>query len=148
MRHVAGVILFVAGVTLIWLALARRNRIRTEAREREAAGLADSRAGLHPSLAVIGEVAPPLMLGGLLIVALKLVLAYAMTGAERWFSLFDLAGLLFLLGAWSVWLVLKTGYRSFPPPAATVATVSAAPDRAPEPGPPEACHGAAKSRAS
>ncbi|TQF76222.1 hypothetical protein FK498_18955, partial [Elioraea sp. Yellowstone] len=126
MQDIAGVILFAAGAALVWRALARRDRIRAEARRRAAAGMADPRAGLHPSLAVIGEVAPPLMIGGLAIVALKLVLAYAMTGAARWFSLLDLAGLLFLLASWSVWLVLRTRHPAFPPPAEPAAAAAAA----------------------
>jgi uncharacterized membrane protein YqjE len=65
---------------------------------------------------VLGDVVPPLMIGALAIMALKLVLAYVLTGADRWFSLVDLAGFLFLIGAWSTWLVLKTRYRSFPSP--------------------------------
>lgn len=118
MRHLTGVILFLAGSTLIWVAIARRNGILAEQRRRESAGLPDPRASLHPSLAILGDVVPPLMIGALVVMALKLVLAYAMTGAERWFSLVDLAGFLFLIGAWCAWLVLKTRYRAFPAPLA------------------------------
>lgn len=114
MRHLTGAVLFLVGCTLIWAAIARRNDILAEQRRREAAGLPDPRASLHPSLAILGDVVPPLMIGVLVVMALKLVLAYAMTGAERWLSLVDLAGFLFLLGAWCAWLVLKTRYRAFP----------------------------------
>jgi hypothetical protein len=110
-----GLALFATGVALIWAAVARRNAIIAELRRLEAAGLPDPRAALHSSLVVIGDVVPPLMIGALIVMALKLVLAYIMTGADRWFSLVDLAGLLFLIGAWCIWLVLKTRYRSFPP---------------------------------
>lgn len=115
MRHLIGLVLFAAGIALIWAAVTRRNVIIAETRRLEAAGLPDPRAALHSSLAVLGDVVPPLMIGALAIMALKLVLAYVMTGADRWFSLVDLAGFLFLIGAWSTWLVLKTRYRSFPP---------------------------------
>jgi hypothetical protein len=116
MRHLIGLALFAAGIALLWVGVARRNAIIAELRRLEAAGLPDPRAALHSSLAVLGDVAPPLMIGALVIMALKVVLAYVMTGADRWFSLLDLAGFLFLIGAWSTWLVLKTRYRSFPPP--------------------------------
>lgn len=116
MRHLTGLVLIAAGIALIRAALTRRNAIIAEARRLEAAGLPDPRATLHSSLAVLGDVVPPLMIGALAIMALKLVLAYVMTGADRWFSLVDLAGFLFLIGAWSTWLMLKTRYRSFPPP--------------------------------
>lgn len=116
MRHLIGFALFAAGGVLIWTALARRNGIIAEQRRREAAGEPDPRATLHASLAVLGDVVPPLMIGALVIMSLKLVLAYAMTGADRWFSPLDLAGLLFLIGAWCTWLVLRTRYRSYPPP--------------------------------
>lgn len=118
MRHLIGLLLIAAGIALIWAAVTRRNAIIAEARRLEAAGLPDPRATLHSSLAMLGDVVPPLMIGALAIMALKLVLAYVMTGADRWFSLVDLAGFLFLIGAWSTWLVLKTRYRSFPPPLA------------------------------
>lgn len=114
MRNIIGPILFAAGALLIWTALARRNLILAEERRRKAAGLPDPRAALHPSLAIIGEVVPPLMIGALVVMSLKLVLAYAMTGAERWLSLFDLAGFLFLIAGWCTWLVLRTRYRAFP----------------------------------
>lgn len=124
MRHLTGVILFFSGCALIWAAIARRNGILAEQRRREAAGLPDPRADLHPSLAMLGDVVPPLMIGALVVMALKLVLAYAMTGAERWFSLVDLAGFLFLIGAWCAWLVLKTRYRAFPAPLARPSAVA------------------------
>jgi hypothetical protein len=115
MRHLIGLALFAAGFALIWLAVRRRNGILAELRRLETAGEPDPRPGLHPSLAVLGDVVPPLMIGALAVMALKLLLAYAMTGADRWFSLVDVAGFLFLLGAWSTWFVLKARYRSFPP---------------------------------
>lgn len=114
MRHLIGIALFASGATLLWLALVRRSRILARERAFAAAGLPDPRARLHPSLAAVGEIVPPLMVGGLVVVALKLVLAYVMTGAGRWFSLVDLGGFLFLLAAWSTWLVLKTRHRAFP----------------------------------
>jgi uncharacterized membrane protein YqjE len=114
MRHLTGAVLLLAGCALIRAAIARRNGILAEQRRREAAGLADPRASLHPSLAILGDVVPPLMIGALVVIALKLMLAYAITGAERWFSLVDLAGSLFLIGAWCAWLVLKTRHRAFP----------------------------------
>ncbi|WP_439580512.1 hypothetical protein [Elioraea sp.] len=116
MRHVMGVILIAAGATLIWTAMARRNAILAEARRLEAAGVPDPRATLHPSLAILGDVVPTLMIGGLAVMAVKVVLAYTMTGADRWFSPLDLGGFLFLLAAWSTWLVLKTRHRAFPVP--------------------------------
>lgn len=114
MRHLIGLILFAIGAALLWTAVARRNLILAEERRLAAAGLPDPRADLHPSLAMLGEIVPPLMIGALVVMTLKLVLAYAMTGAARWFSLVDLAGLLFLVGAWCAWLVLKTRHRAFP----------------------------------
>jgi len=123
MRHLIGLALFALGAALIWGALRRRNGIVAEQRRREAAGEPDPRPRLHPSLAVLGDVAPPLMIGALVVMALKLLFAYVMTGAERWFSPVDVAGFLFLLGAWSIWLVLKTRYRPFPPSVAPAVPV-------------------------
>jgi hypothetical protein len=115
MRHLIGLGLFAVGLALIWAALRRRNGIIAELQRLEAAGQPDPRPTLHPSLAVLGDIVPPLMIGALVVMALKLVLAYAMTGAGRWFSLLDLAGFLFLIGAWCTWLVLVTRHRALPP---------------------------------
>lgn len=131
MRHLIGLLLLAVGVALIRVAITRRDRILAQERALAAAGLPDPRAGLHPSLAAIGDIVPPLMIGGVGVIAFKLVLAYVMTGAERWFSLIDLGGFLFLLAAWSAWLVLKTRYRAFPPvtpQAAPVARTVTIPD--------------------
>jgi hypothetical protein len=64
--------------------MARSDGIIANVRRLKAAGLPDRRAALHSSRVVIGDVAPPLMFGALLVMALKVVLAYVVTGADRW----------------------------------------------------------------
>lgn len=131
MQNLIGPPLFLAGAVLMWLAISRRNRIVAQVKALERAGLPDPRAKLHPSLAIIGEVVPPLMIGALVIIGLKLTLAYAVMGAYDVVSPFDLAGLLFLIAGYGTWLVLKTRYRPMPkgwtmpvPAAATAPTVT------------------------
>ncbi len=114
MQNLIGPPLFLAGAVLMWRAISRRNRIIGQVEALQRAGLPDPRATLHPSLAIIGDVVPPLMIGGLVIIGLKLTLAYALLGAYDVVSPFDLAGLLFLIAGYGTWLVLKTRYRSMP----------------------------------
>jgi len=107
MRHWTGVALVVAAAWLVRAALRQRNRVR-------AAAVRDTSAqahALHPSLAMLGDILPPLILLALAVVAAQIVLAYAVLGAGRLFSLLDLGGFLALLAAYAFWMIVKTQYR-------------------------------------
>jgi hypothetical protein len=62
------------------------------------------------SLAAFGAILRPLILCAVGYFAVKVILAYLLLDRGRYFSLFDLGGLLFLLAAYA-WRVLQTGYR-------------------------------------
>ncbi len=63
------------------------------------------------SLAVFGAILRPLILCALGYFAVKVTMAYLLLDGGRYFSLFDLGGLLFLLAAYAAWLELQTRYR-------------------------------------
>lgn len=103
-RHVLGLAFVSFGLALIWAAERRRRRVL----------LAPAREPLNPSLVVFGDIARPIILCALGYLGVKLSLVYLMLDAGRWFSLLDLGGLLFLLGAYGRWMVVWTRYRVGP----------------------------------
>lgn len=109
-RHVAGAIFLAAGAALIVSAMTRRTRALAAARD----PLAPKPPPLHPSLAMMGEIVPPLVIFGLVIAGAQVVLAFWMTDGGGVFSLFDLLGFLFLLVAYGIWIKAKTRFRLAP----------------------------------
>lgn len=92
-----------------WLLIsARIHRARASTRQ-ALESHRDAGAGeTHPSLAFVGSVFPPFIIAGLAFTGLKTIAAYVMLDGGAVFSLFDLAGFLFLLAAFAYWLVIKT----------------------------------------
>lgn len=97
MRHLIGLVLCSYGLWLLYSAL-RHRRTHVLA------------PGTGP-LVILGDIVPPLVIMGIGIAALEVVLAYAMVGESRLFSLFDLAGVLFVLASYGAWILIKTRYR-------------------------------------
>jgi hypothetical protein len=81
------------------------------------------------SLAAFGAILQPLILCALGYFAVKVTMTYLLLGGGRYFSLYDLGGLLFLLAAYA-WLVLQTRHRK--QEDAHIAAVSIAATPAPE----------------
>jgi len=106
MRDVVGLLCFAGGGLLLWQALARKRRAL--AAGPEAAGK------LHPSLQVIGDAVPPIIVTGLVIIGAKMTLAYFVADAGQYLSLLDLAGFLALLAGYGVSVVYRTRYRLAP----------------------------------
>jgi hypothetical protein len=107
-RYIVGLLCFAGGAWLLWSAYARRRRA-------VAAGPLSAPA-LHPSLQVLGDAMPPIIVLALIIVGAKMALAFAVTDAGQYLSLFDLAGFLFLLAGYGTSVVFRSRYRE-PPPA-------------------------------
>ena len=130
MQNLIGPPLLLVAGAIVWFAYTRRRKILAAERAIAAAGLPDPRPPLHPSLVVIGDVVPPLMMGGLVFLGLKLTLAYVVAGEALGVGLLDLFGALSLLAAYGVWLRWKTPYRPMPEgwtlPAVALAPVHAA----------------------
>lgn len=102
---------FLAGSWLIGAAVLRRRRFvgggHVSPQDREPGARA-----LHPSLAKIRTAFRPIVVIFLVYVGIKTTLAYFMFDASRYFSIFDLAGFLFLLVAYGTWVVLRMTYRN------------------------------------
>lgn len=110
---VTGAVLAAIGLVFVWLAYGRKRR--AEAMRRD--GSADAQPALHPSLALMADVGPPIIYFGLVVVALQVALAFwATRGAGGAFTELDLAGFLVLLVGYGVWVKAKTTYRVVTPP--------------------------------
>lgn len=109
MANLIGLVLFAYGGWLLYSGLQHRKRFLAAP---PAAEDDDNR------LAILAEVMPPLIMLALGIAALEVVLAYVMIGANPYFSLFDLLGVLFAIGSYGVWIRLRTRYRSGAQPTA------------------------------
>jgi uncharacterized membrane protein len=130
MKNWTGLLLLAAAAWLVAVALAQRRRVRAARREALARGESTADATLHPSLAMLGGILPPLVMLGLAIVAAQIVVAYVVMDGGRIFSLFDLCGFLALLAAYALWLIIKTQYRE---PAIAVAPRAAQGEAMPPP---------------
>jgi hypothetical protein len=99
MRDWLGVGLFaLGGALLIAGVLRRRARLRS----------VPPIAAIRPEFAAIGEFARPLILTALAFVGLKMTFLYILLGGQRFLSPLEFAGFLFVLAAYSGWLVLAT----------------------------------------
>jgi hypothetical protein len=101
MRNVLGLILTLGGTWLLWSGWAWRAKAL--------ASPGGDPAATSVSLADFGAIVRPLVYIALGYLALKASLAYALLDAGRFVSPFDLAGLLYLLAAYGIWLHLRTG---------------------------------------
>jgi hypothetical protein len=108
MRYIIGLLCFAGGAWLLWSAYARKRRV-------VAAGPL-SAPPLHPSLQMLGDAMPPIIVLALVIVGAKMALAFAVTEAGQHLSLFDLAGFLFLLAGYGTSVVFRARYRAALPP--------------------------------
>ena len=104
-RHLLGVACFAIAAWFVWSALTRR-RI---GREQAAAGIVPP--PLHPSLGLMAEIGPSLIIFGLVVAGGQTVAAFVMTDGGGVFSTFDLAGFVALLLAYGVWVKMKGRYR-------------------------------------
>lgn len=109
--NIAGAVMGAAGLALIWQAWTRRRLVIAEARRRAETGEPESGPPLHPSLRMLGAIGPGIVQLGLFIAGGQVVLAFLVTGGSGVFTLFDLAGFLFLLAAYGWWISVRTRYR-------------------------------------
>jgi hypothetical protein len=105
LQHWAGAAMAAAGAWMIWQAVLRRRRGMA------AAARGESPPPLHPSLVLMADLGPPIIIFGLAVAAIQAVVAFLITGGGGVFSPFDLAGFLFLLFAYGVWVKIKVAYR-------------------------------------
>lgn len=94
-----------AGVGLVWLAALRRRHAK------EAAARGEVPPPLHPSLAPLADIGPPVIIFGLFVAGGQAALAFLLTGGGGVFSMLDLAGFLVLLFGYGVWVKAKVAHR-------------------------------------
>lgn len=109
MPNIMGVVLLVIAAWLAWSAIDRRRRAQAAA----AAGIEPP--PLHPSLALMAEIGPSIIILGFVVAGGQVALAFWLTGGGGVFTLFDLAGFVALLVAYGAWVKTKTRHR-LPPP--------------------------------
>ncbi len=63
---------------------------------------------IRPEFAAMGDIVRPIILFGVAIFALKMTLFYFIFSGQRFLSPLDFAGILFLLAAYSGWLIVAT----------------------------------------
>ncbi len=115
MRYWVGAILFLCGAWFVWSGLQRRRQVMA-AKAAAADGSGAPLPVLSPGMAIIGDVVPPLVCIVLAIVGAKVTFAYFVVDAGRFFSLFDLGGLLFLMASYGLWMILRAKHRPFAEP--------------------------------
>jgi hypothetical protein len=108
-----GLTLFIIGAWLSWRGLAQRRRVLAWRHEHLAANQPEDNPTPHsnPQLAMLGDIFRPIIIFALVFVGAKTTLAYYLLGGAGMFSLFDLAGFLFLLTGYGIWIIMKTKYR-------------------------------------
>lgn len=106
--NTTGAVLAAIGLAFLWAAHTRKRRAEAMARD----GSASGQPALHPSLALMADVGPPIIYFGLVVVAAQVALAFWVTrGSGGAFSALDLGGFLFMLVCYAVWVKSKTTYR-------------------------------------
>ena len=123
MKGWTGLALFAIGGWLAYSGLAQRGRVISARRGAAARELPAEGPPLSPSLAMMGEIFPPMICTALVLVGVKMSLVYAMVGENRLFSLLDLAGFLALLAGYGAWIVCTTKFRELKGAEASTTTV-------------------------
>src|ERR1700760_5183148 len=63
---------------------------------------------IRPEFAAMGEMIRPLILFAVAVFALKMTLFYFLLGGQKFLTPLDFAGILFILAAYTGWLVMAT----------------------------------------
>ncbi|MGQ0455679.1 MAG: hypothetical protein ACT4OU_01320 [Hyphomicrobium sp.] len=121
MKYWIGASLGVCGAYLFMVAQAHRARVRAARTEAVRDGRPAERPVAADSVAALGEMVAPVVLVALGWFTLKLCFAYYILQPVAYFTLFDLAGTLALVGGYASWLLAKTHYRM--PPELNVSKV-------------------------
>jgi hypothetical protein len=99
MHYLPGIALIALGCGLLVSGVAKR---RTRMRSPEPAG------AIRPEFAAMGEIVRPMILIAVALVALKSAVFYFLFDGARFLPPLTFGGFLFVLAAYSVWLVLVT----------------------------------------
>lgn len=109
MQNWLGLTLFLGGGWLLWSAFAHRQLARTVRREAEARGRAYE-PYIHPGLDSLRHAIPPIIIATMALLGLICTYLFAYAPRPPMISAFDLAGLLFLMLGFSVWVYMWGTY--------------------------------------
>jgi hypothetical protein len=108
MSYYIGGIALLVGAFYIWFS-ARHRRLVISARERAAAKTGEAPEA-DPALSAMSMTILPFFVLYGAFASLLLVGGYFLSDLKLYLSLFDLVALLFLIGAYTTWLVIRTHY--------------------------------------
>ncbi len=111
MQYMIGIILICVGTWMLVSALNQKKRVLETRMSRENQNLGLETRPTHPSMQMMGDILPPLIRFGLGTLGFMFVILYLVMDESKYFTLFDLAGLLYMLTAYGVWITLTTSYR-------------------------------------
>ena len=111
MQYMIGTILFFIGIWMLMSALGQRKRVLETRQSRVQQNLGLETVPTHPSMQMMGDMLPPLIRFGLGTMGIMFVILYLVMDKSKYFTLFDLTGVLFMLTSYGVWITLTTTYR-------------------------------------
>ncbi len=107
MAYWAGLLFFAVAGWFAWRALQHKKlALLVKARRGD-----QPEPSLHPSLEVLAAATPALTVMWLFSAGALIAVGFFAVDAQRWFSIFDLAGFLTLLAGYGYWLVTRLTYR-------------------------------------
>lgn len=107
-----GLLLFGLGGWLVYAAISHRNRIIAWRDRLSGRGLSADPPKLDPSFEAMGAVMPPIINFCLLMSSATLCGLFFFVEADRYFSAFDLAGVVFALAGCAVKIYMDANYRA------------------------------------
>lgn len=107
MDYWAGLVFFAAAAWFVWRALQHKKLVLLVREKRGP----QPEPQMHPSMEVLAAATPALTVMWLCAAGALIAVAFFAVDAQRWFSLFDLAGFLAVLAGYGFWMVTRVTYR-------------------------------------
>lgn len=111
-EYIAGAVFFLIAAGFVVTGFRHRRTSLAEAARLKTLNPNADLDRLHPSLSMLADFAPTLTIFSLALMAATISVAFFAVGGLKWFSLFDLAGVLAACAGYGYWMVMKTKYRS------------------------------------
>ena len=111
MQYMVGTILTIIGVWILMSAFGQRKRVLETRQARLDSNLGLETKPTHPSMQMMGDMLPPLIRFGLGTLGIMFIILYLVMDQSKYFTLFDLTGILFMLTSYGFWITLTTKYR-------------------------------------
>lgn len=124
--YFVGAVMFAVGLWLLYRAFAQKKRVLAVRAEIAASDGRLVEPEIHQSLKTVGAIFPGIAVWFVAFVAVKGTVGYLLLDGGKVLSPFDLAGFLFLLAGYSVWLTMTSKYREIRPQAVAVPATAGA----------------------